>query len=247
MNNHYSRFTEKCTYKMEIESTIQKSENDKSRSGCLRLLGIAAVCALVIALIVVIWVKYNVYASPFHPTALSGKEQQILDSKMSMLGKSAEKEESNSPVGSAESESIAKPEPYSEAGARRGFNLSEKELNALIANNPDVARKVAIDLSDNLISIKLVLPVDEEIIFLGGKTLRLNMGIILSYEEDKPFVGIKGISVGGIPLPNAWLGYTKGQNLIEEFGTETGFWKLFTEGVKDISVKEGRIRVSLKE
>ncbi len=58
---------------------------------------------------------------------------------------------------------------------------------------------------------------------------------------------IKGISLGGIPLPNAWIGYTKGKNLVEEFGTETGFWKLFAEGVKDIKVKEGQLRIRLQE
>ena len=46
------------------------------------------------------------------------------------------------------------PEAYSEEGAKREISLTEKELNALIANNPEVAQRVAIDLSENLISVK---------------------------------------------------------------------------------------------
>jgi len=57
----------------------------------------------------------------------------------------------------------------------------------------------------------------------------------------------RGVSLGGIPLPNAWLGNLKHKNLVDEFGTEGGFWKLFAEGIEDINVKEGHIRIKLKE
>ncbi len=48
-------------------------------------------------------------------------------------------------------------------------------------------------------------------------------------------------------MPNAWLGYMKNKNLVEEFGTDGGFWQLFAEGVRDIKVREGHIRIRLKE
>jgi len=120
-------------------------------------------------------------------------------------------------------------------------------LNALIANNPEVAQRVAIDLSENLVSVKLVVPMDEEIPILGGKTLRLNLGIIVGYENERPLVALKGVSLGGIPLPNAWLGNLKNRNLVKEFGAEGGFWKFFSDGVADLKVQEGHIRIKLKE
>ena len=55
-------------------------------------------------------------------------------------------------------EAPLEPEAYSEEGAKGEISLTEKELNALIANNPEVAQRVAIDLSENLISVKLVVP-----------------------------------------------------------------------------------------
>ena len=120
-------------------------------------------------------------------------------------------------------------------------------MNALIANQPDIAQRVVIDLADNLVSVKLVVPMDEEILFLGGKTLRLNLGVRLNYENEKPVVALQGVTLGGIPLPNAWLGNLKEKNLVNEFGTEGGFWKLFADGVEDLNVVEGRVQIKLKE
>ncbi len=219
----------------------------ESRSGCLRILGIASVIALIIVLLVAGWVKYNIYASKLTPTELNEKEKKVLNSKLSLLMASAQKDHSAKSQGTRTTAEDLKPEPYSEVGAKREISLTEKELNWMIADEPEVARKVAIDLSEDLVSVKLVIPMDEDILILGGKTLRLNLGLILSYENNKPVVAIKGVSIGGIPMPNAWLGYMKERNLVEEFGTETGFWKLFSEGINNLAVKEGHILISLKE
>ena len=60
-------------------------------------------------------------------------------------------------------------------------------------------------------------------------------------------VALRGVSLGGIPLPNAWLGNLKNINLVEEFGTEQGFWKLFADGVENLQVQEGQLRIQLRE
>jgi hypothetical protein len=218
--------------------------NQKKGGGCLRLLGFAALAVVVIALIIAGWVKYNVYASPYTPTELSVKEQKVLKSKLALLSDSPLP---HIPKAKSESPAPLTPEAYSEVGARREIRLTEKELNGLIGEDPEMARRVAIDLSDSLVSVKLVISVDKEVIIFGGKTLRLNLGVILDYKNNKPVVAIKGISIGGIPLPNAWLGYLKGKDLVDEFGTEEGFWKLFSEGIKDVKVRDGHILISLNE
>ena len=107
------------------------------------------------------------------------------------------------------------PEPYTEEGASREIRLTERELNGLVANTPDIAERVAIDLSDDLVSVKLVLPVDDEVPVLGGKTLKGHRGLTINYEGDKPNIALKGVSVGGIPLPNAWLGNLVRQGHLE--------------------------------
>ncbi len=229
------------------EATLQEQPEKKHPSGCLRLLKITSIFILVIIIIVAGWVKYNIYASTYTPVELSIKEQKTLDSKLALLQESAGKDARPEAVRDHDSSGALIPEKYSEEGAPREVSLTEKEMNALIANTPETAQRVAIDLSENLVSIKLVVPMDEEIIFLGGKTLRINIGIKLGYDNNGPVVAVKGVSLGGIPLPNAWLGYIKGKNLVDEFGTEGGFWQLFSEGIKDIKVKEGHILVRLNK
>jgi hypothetical protein len=221
---------------------INKNEKS-SRSGISRFIKFALIILCIVALLIVGWVKYNIYASKFTPVQLRQDEQEVLESKLALL---KESEYSPSPGKRAPAKPLT-PEPYTEKGASREISLTERELNGLIANKPEIAERVAIDLSDDLVSVKLVVPVDEEVPVLGGKTLKFHMGLIMSYEKNRPIVALKGISLGGIPMPNAWLGYMKNKNMIDEFGSESGFWKIFSEGVEDIRVQDGHIRITLKE
>lgn len=198
---------------------------------------------LVVVLLAAVWVRHNLYASRFSPVSLRQEEQEVLEAKLALL---REKE----PVPDkppARSGTALSPEPYSEEGASREIALTERELNALIANSPDVAESVAVDLSDDLISVKLVLPVDEGVPVLGGKRLRIQMGLTVRYEGGNPTIAIKGVSLGGIPMPNAWLGNLKNVNLLGEFGAGGGFWEIFSAGVHTIRVREGHLRITLKE
>jgi hypothetical protein len=214
-----------------------------SGSRTTRILTIGFVILCVAFLLVAVWIKRNVYASKFTPVALSQKEQEVLDSKLALL-------RDNDPVTAEKRRLPGKPltpEPYTEERAKREIRLTERELNALIANSPDTAEKVAVDLSNDLISVKLVLPVDEEVPILGGKTLKIHMGLTVSYEGSSSIIALKGVSLGGIPLPNAWLGNLKNVNLLEQFGTEDGFWKIFSAGVRTIKVRQGHLQIRLKE
>jgi hypothetical protein len=217
--------------------------NGKSGSRFMRYFAAATVIFCVVALLVALWAKRNVYASKFTPVSLGRQEQEVLDYKLALLRDKdtvpAEKlRQPGKPL---------TPEPYTEEGAKREIRLTERELNALIANSPDTAEKVAVDLSNDLISVKLVLPVDEEVPVLGGKTIKIHMGLTVSYDGSNPIIALKGVSLGGIPLPNAWLGSLKNVNLLEEFGTDDGFWKVFSAGVRTIKVRQGHLQIRLKE
>lgn len=117
----------------------------------------------------------------------------------------------------------------------------------MLAKNTDLAHKLAIDLSDDLVSAKLLVPLEEDFPMLGGKTLRVNAGVELAYKESRPIVVLKGVSVMGVPIPNAWLGNLKNVDLVREFGADQGFWKSFADGVEYIHVEDGQLRVKLKE
>jgi len=215
----------------------------------LRILGILGACVLVVAMLIVWWVKSNLYASPFSPTTLTAREQRVLDAKLDRLQGNIPGDRGSPPAGNAEAKTQGRlaPEPYTEEGARRELRITEKELNAVIAKDEATARRVAIALSPDLVSVKLVVPVDDDVPILGGKTLRLNCGITLRYVAGKPVVALRGVSIGGVPVPNAWLGNIKNVDLVREFGDQGGFWDLFSKGVEDSRVSDGSLLVKLRE
>lgn len=185
------------------------------------------------------WVlSQTLFLKAFTPVELKPKEEQVLNTKLRAIGVEVEV---------FDAQGRLKPEAYSEVGAKREVYFSERELNAMLAKNTDLARKVAIDLSDKLISAKILVPLEEDFPVMGGKTLRINAGVELAFQNGKPIVKLKGVSLMGVPVPNAWLGNLKNVDLVQEFGADPGFWKSFADGVENISVVEGELKVKLKE
>ena len=82
---------------------------------------------------------------------------------------------------------------------------------------------------------------------MPGKLVRINAGFEMRHDEArKPVVVLRGVSIMGVPLPNAWLGNMKNIDLVEEVG-EPGFWNSFAAGVEDLQIREGEIYVLLRE
>jgi hypothetical protein len=177
------------------------------------------------------------FPTEFKPVVLNQEQQQTLDRKIKLLGGSSRSNE----------EEAIEPEAYSEAGASREVEFSERELNALLAKNTDLANKLAIDLSDNLVSAKLLVDVDPDFPVLGGQTIKVTGGMELRLVGSRPSATLKGISVWGVPLPNAWLNNMKNVDLVQEFGNAGGFWQAISEGVEKIEVRDGRLLIKLKE
>jgi hypothetical protein len=190
-------------------------------------------------------VRTYLYAQDFQPVELSANEQRALDGKLRSLGYDPGPPPRNADAET--DEAWLRPERYDESGAQRTVSFSERELNAMVARNPDLAKKLAMDLSDDLVSARLLLPVDPDFPILGGKTLRVSAGVEMAFREAKPVVVLRGVSIMGVPIPNAWLGGLKNIDLVNEFGDQQGFWKQFAEGVDDIRVEQGQLRVSVKE
>jgi hypothetical protein len=96
-------------------------------------------------------------------------------------------------------------------------------------------------------SAKLLVPVDEDFPFMGGQILKVRAGMELAYRDNRPIVILKGISIMGVPIPNAWLGGMKNIDLVEYYGNESGFWKAFADGVDNIQIEDGNVTLLLKE
>ena len=215
---------------------LKISDNSEEKPGCTRTVLLIVVIALVTSLITVWAAMAYLFPKEFKPVSLSDREEQALEEKLASVDTSRRKGK----------ESLA-PERYSEEGASREIKFTEREINGMLAKNTDLADKLAIDLSDDLASAKLLIPLDPDFPFLGGKTLKVSAGLELRYDRGNPVVVLKGISLWGVPIPNAWLGGIKNVDLIKEFGNDEGFWKTFSAGIENIRVEEGRLTIKLKE
>ena len=223
----------------------------KKRFGCLQVFLFMAAAAVVAGLLTLVAVRTYVFPKAFKPIHLKPHEEQVLQDKLEGLNRlqtavpSAEKSKP-SPAPHAAPAGL-EPEPYSEEGVSHVIRFTEREVNALLARNTDLADKVVLDLSEDLISAKILLPMDEDLPVLGGKTLRLRAGLAFAYKEGRPYVAVRGLTCMGIGIPNAWLGGIKNVDLVQAFGQGPGFWQLFADGVADMKVEEGRLTIELKE
>ncbi len=233
----------------ELEPTTKPRKGFTGKQVALFIL----IAVLLTAALTYWFVRAYVYAKEFKPVELSQREQAKLDDKLADMGlnpidvmPNAERDDDVKRK-YLDLDKRLKPERYTEGGASRHIGLTERELNALVANNTDLARRFAIDLSSNLASGKLIIPVDPDFPILGGKTLRVNAGLELDYRDNRPVVILRGVSVMGVPIPNAWLGNLKNVDLVQQFGGNPGFWQSFAAGIESITINEGRLDIQLKE
>jgi hypothetical protein len=219
----------------------------KSRQGFsgMQVIGIVLVSMFIAIVATAFVIKLYLFPAPFKPVVLSQGETQQLAAKLEKFEGFSHQETTKKNEYTKDGTLI--PEQYSEVGSSRDVKFTERELNAMVAKNTDLAEKLAIDLAENMVSIKLLIPLDPDFPMLGGKTLRVKAGAELAYRDGRPVVKLKGISLMGVPMPNAWLGGIKNIDLIREFGGDEGFWKTFADGVDSISVVEGFLKIQLKE
>ncbi|MEA2116717.1 MAG: arginine N-succinyltransferase [Thermodesulfobacteriota bacterium] len=234
----------------------QQPANTKGFSG-KQVVAIVVGVMLLTIVVTIVSIRTWLFPQPFTPVVLDQKEEQHLEQKLvrfesfAAVPKPEEQAsipgKTTTPKKDFNKQGELNPEAYSEKGASREISLSEREINGLLAKNTDLAQKIAVDLAKDLISLRLLLPVDPDFPVMGGKTIRAKAGAELAYREGRPVVVLKGISLMGVPVPNAWLGGIKNIDLVQEFGGNQGVWKSFADGMETIRVEEGQLYIKLKE
>ena len=222
-----------------MEASNQNNAGETRKTGNFLKTFFIFLLALLVCAAISIWAaKVYFFPSEFRVVKLKAQEEQVLDQKLEQL--------TGIETLKVDSDEAPKPEKYEEKDSDREVEFSEKELNALIARNKDLAKKLAVDLSEDMLSANLLVPLDEDFPIFGGNTLKLKGGLELSYANNNPVVIVKGLSIMGVPVPNAWMGGIKNIDLISEFGEADGFWKSFGDGVENIEVKDGSLKVKLR-
>ncbi len=222
-------------------------QQQSSSHSWLKILGIVVIASVISTLVAVGAIYLYLFPGSFSPVTLSAKEEQVLEQKLERLDTMQRSPTLHKNRRQPEQGNTTQPERYSETNANREIILTERELNALLAKNTNLATRLAIDLSQDLASAKLLIPLDEEFPLLGGETLKVTAGLEMSYRGERPVVALRGISLWGVPIPNAWLGNMKNVDLVQEFGDQEGFWSAFADGIDEVEIGDGQLRVKLKK
>lgn len=177
------------------------------------------------------WVKHNIYASALKPVALTQTEQADLNSKLQVLGQQA-------PTAAPVDPEIAK----------RTLTISEREINAFLSEQ-GLGEQVKVEFTQGGAAATVLVPVEKDTPLIGGTTLRLRFAFGAKMDSSKHFAfSLNDISVGGVPMPNAWLGNLKGLNLLAESPLQSDpAVKGFLAGIRDFKIDSGVMRIVLNE
>lgn len=178
------------------------------------------------------WVKRNIYASPFTPVALSATEQSALDQKLEVLKQS----------GTAEAA------PVDPEVAKRTLTITDREINAFLEQQ-GLGEQVKVSLHNGGGTATFLLPMSSDGVPGSGPTLRISVSLGAKMDQDKKFaLSISDVSVGGVPLPNAWLGNMKGLNMLADAPiSDDPALKAFAAGIRDFSIRSGQLSIVLNE
>jgi hypothetical protein len=228
------------------------------RFGCLQVALLLLVAVLITAAATVWVARTYLYPAPIEPVVLSVEERQVLEEKLERVQQAAPapRPGPRPPLvdRDARGEVLVDPEArgeplvpelYREDPATRVLYFTQRELNALVAGQPDLAERVALHLSDDLVSATVLVTLPPDFPFMAGRTVRVDAGLGVRHVQGRPEVTLRGVSIMGVPLPEAWLGGLKGRDLVTLYGGEPGFWQAFADGVADLRVEQGRLRVEL--
>ncbi|SKB05460.1 hypothetical protein SAMN02745166_04277 [Prosthecobacter debontii] len=180
------------------------------------------------------WVKRNIYASPITPVSLTASEQQTLEAKLQVLNTST------APA--------AQPE-VSPGEQERTLIITAREINAYLANQ-NLGDTVKVDLGQDNISATVLVPIppDAGVPLLSGTTLRLGLAINAMMDENKKVaLVVRDVRVGGMPLPNAWLGDIKGVNLAGNELEKDPALQRFLAGIQSLEITPTGLRIVLAE
>jgi hypothetical protein len=174
---------------------------------------------------------------------LTEAEQLVLEAKFDRIRNAAYPERTATLPEAAPPEDTGgavQPEIYREDASQRQVRFTERELNALIAADPALAGRSAVRLSPGQLSASFRIDLPPDVPLMGGRSVRVQTGLQLATLDNRVEARLVGVSVGGIPLPNAWLGGLKGTDLLATSGLGS-----LGAGIETLSVGDGWLELQL--
>ncbi len=185
------------------------------------LLGLGGIAAASVTF----WYQHNFNASPFKGVQLSQPERQVLEQKVAII----KKEQLPAPV----------------TDPAKTLVLSEREINGFLQEQ-GLGNHLKVSIGGGSMSASALIPVDKEVPFIGGHTVRVKITLSPKLDDNhRMALYLSNLTIGGISPPNAWLGDIKGANLFDY--KNDPLMKRLSDGIKDLQVQEGEIRVILND
>lgn len=198
------------------------------------------------------WYKHNFDPRPMQPVVLSEKEQAAFDSKLVVFG-----DPPMAPV-TIQMPSVPVPPPAPsqppsavpqvEPGAEnRTIVITEREVNAYLAKQ-NLGENIHVSFAEGKLAAAIIVEAPPDFPFFAGQKVRvkLTFGTGLTPDHKLSFV-FDDVSVGGISMPNAWLGDVKGVDLVEKNLQSDPGLKRFLDGIQSLEIHPGSAKVVLNK
>jgi hypothetical protein len=187
------------------------------------LLGLAGVAAASAG----IWWKTNFDPAPFKPVALTSQEEVAFEQKLAVFSGNA------APVTDLE---------------KRTLVITEKEVNAWLAKN-DLGENVQVRFKDGKITGAIILELPADFPMLAEQKIKASLAFVAHLNDASRDLALQvdDVTVGGMPLPNAWVGDIKGMNLVDESARVDPAMEKFLKGIRQFEIRDGLAVVKLNE
>lgn len=181
-------------------------------------------CAGIAAATGALWVRHTFYPSPITPVSLTAAEKEEFDSKLQTLNNPAAAEEAN-----------------------RTILVSEREVNAYLAQQ-QLGENVEVKFGEGNVSAAVIFQAPEDFPIFPNQKIRLRFTFGTSLTpEHKLSLKLDDLSLGGISLPNSWIGDIKGVDLVAENVEHDPALQKFLAGIKSMDIHNGTLRLVLNK
>lgn len=202
------------------------SQARPKRNPFLITLAVILGCAGIATATGALWVKHTFYPSAITPVSLTASEQAAFDSKLQAL---------NDPNAIPPDE------------ANRTVLINEREVNAYLAQQ-DLGQNVQVKFGEGNVSAAIIFQAPEDFPIFPNQKIRLRFTFGTSLTpEHKLSLKLDDLSLGGISLPNSWIGDIKGVDLVAENVESDPALQKFLAGIQKMEIHNGSLRLVLNK
>ncbi len=229
MNEYFPSESIQTTVMQAIPEPAAPAAAPRARSTkkiILITLAVILGCAGIAAATGAFWVKHTFYPSPMKPVSLTSTEQAAFDNKLQAL---------NNPAAIPPDE------------ANRTIIISEREVNAYLAQQ-QLGESVQVQFAEGQVSAAIILAAPPDFPIMPNQKIRLRFTFGTSLTPaHKLSLKLDDLSLGGISLPNSWIGDIKGLDLIAANVESDPALQKFVAGIQSLDIHNGTLRLVLNK